>query len=460
VLGLLILLVGAAAVYISYYAARGLPWQPTYLMSVEVPNAAELHQGDVVQIGGARVGTVRGIAAIPDGARPYARIELTIVGNPHLPADSTVTIEPLSILGEKTLVLRRGHAQRTLAPGAVLPLAQARPAVDLNDALSTFNAATVGGLQSTLTGLADGVAGRGNDINDLLASLARLLTPLRRVSDLLAAPATDLPGLITTSARLFSAVDPVASVLPQVLSNTAATFAALAAAQPALGELLDELPRSETDSTLALVSSTPALRYLRRIVVALRPAGPLLRPALSSLDVALRAGMPTLAQAISVSGPLARVASGLSRSLPPASSGLENSLAELDVTVRDVRAIDSVVGPAQEICNVLGTTLRNGGDVIGEGDAQGSWFTFLPLLTPFMFPTGSTSSATHVNEHPVESARGCVAGNEPFRPGPQLGNPPVAEMSTAHDVTAPPAAATQRARAAGLLTPPPGARVR
>lgn len=458
-IGLLIATAGLVALYLSYNADKGLPFRSMTVLWVEVPNADELHEGDTVQIGGARVGMVRSIDAEAEGARPYARIELEIVGNPRLPVDSTVSIEPLSILGEKTLVLQRGHSRRVLAPGAVLPLSQARPVVDLNAALSTFNPPTVAGLQGTITAFADAFAGRGNDLNDLLAGLAPLLPALQAVSENLSAPATNLSGFIGAADRFMIALDPVSSVLPAFLADTASTFEAIAAARPSFGALLNELPAAESASTRALAASTPALGYLRTLAVDLRPAGGSLRPAIADLDQALAAGPATLKLAVPLSRPLARVARGLRRSVPPQSAGLADSLNELDVTVRAVSAIDSVVGPAQEMCNVLGTALRNGGDVIGEGDAQGSWFTFLPMLTPFMFPTGSTSSSTHVNDDPIEDARGCVAGNEPYLPGPRIGNPPAADITTAHDVTAPPAAATERARAAGLLTPPPGARL-
>ena len=459
-LGVVILAAGLAALVISYNADKGLPFRSSFRFAVDVPNAQELNQGDNVQIGGARVGQVLSIVPVPHGAHPYARIQLTLNGNPHLPVNSTVSIEPLSILGEKTLVLHRGTLARKLAVGAVLPLSQARPVVDLNAALSTFNPPTVTGLQGTLNGLANGVAGRGNDINTLIASLAPLLPALQRVSEVLVQPGTDLPGLIDQTDQFFTALDPVAGTLPQLLSSAARTFSALASAEPALANLISELPAAESATTTAFTAATPALGYLRQLVSELRPAGAELPAASSRLVGALQAATPTLRRLIGLAAPLNTAADALAQTLPPHTYGLWNSLNELDVTVRNVQALDEVVGPAQEICNVLGTALRNGGDVIGEGDAQGSWFTFAPILSPFEFPTGTTDNFTHVNDHPTENSHGCVAGNEPYLPGPHFGNPPAKYLTTAHDVTAPPPAATQRARAAGLLTAPTGARLR
>jgi virulence factor Mce-like protein len=448
------------AVVVSYNADRGLPFAATERISVQLRNAAELNRGDTVQIGGARVGIVRAITAVPDGAHPYARIELSLGGHPRVPTDSTVSVRPLSILGEKTLVITPGHAPATVAPGGVLPLARARPVVDLNDALSTFDAATQSGLRGTVTGLAAGLAGRGNDVNELLAAAAPMLPALRRVSDVLAEPPTDLPGAITAADRLVTALAPVSATIPPLVADAATTFAAAANAAPSLGDALDRLPGTESASTAALEAAEPALGYLRTLAVDLRPAGAALPAAARRLTRALVAGTPALADAVQLRRPLADLGGRLLRSLPPRSDGLADSLDELGVTVRGVQRIGSVVGPAQEVCNVLGTALRNGGDVIGEGDAQGAWFTFLPLLTPFIMPTGASSTNTHVNDAPTEDGRGCVAGNEPFLPGPRFGNPPTSAITTAHDVTAPPSAATARAAAAGLLTAPPGARLR
>ncbi len=458
-LGLVIVVVAAIATIISYNADNGLPFQSLSQLTVEVPNAAELNKGDAVQIGGARVGMVLKITAVRDGARLYSRIVADIDRSARIPADSTVAIEPLSILGEKTLVITRGSSSRLLGAGAVLPLSQARPVVDLNAALSTFNASTRAGLQSSITGLADGVAGRGQDINELLSALAPMLPALQHVSQVLASAGTNLPGLIDSSEQFFSALDPVSQALPSLLSAAATTFGALASSRAALGQLLDELPSTETDVTGALNAATPALRYLHTLAVALRPGGSQLRPAVMDLDQALAAGTPALRSLVPLAPDLTGVSDDVLRSVPPDTEGVAESVEELDVTVRSVSTIDSALGPAQEDCNILGEELRNGGDVIGEGDAQGSWFTFEPILSPFLLPTGGTSSSTHVNEDPIEDARGCVAGNEPYLPGTHTGNPPAADLTTAHDVTSPPAAATARARAAGLLSAPAGARL-
>jgi virulence factor Mce-like protein len=443
------------ALYVSYGADGGLPLRPTYHLTVEVPDAAQLHEGDPVRIGGARVGVVRDVTAAPT-VPPRARIALAIFGDRRVPVDSTVTVRPLSILGAKSVQLTRGRSATNVPDGGTLDVGHARPTVDLNAALSTFDAKTRAGLRGTLGGLANGVAGRGAALNRALAATAPLLDPLRRVALALADPATHLPRLITAGDQLMTALAPVAGTLPRLLAHAARTFAAVAAAAR-LGTLLSDLPATEWDATTTLTRATPVLRDAAALVRDLRPAGALLGRSAGRLDGALNAARPTLAQAAALAPRVQALATAVRATVPPRSSGLSDSLVGLRDTVRTVSDITDVLGPAQEVCNALGVYLRNATSIVADGDATGSWFSFITLLTPFIAPTGAKSDQTHTNAHPIEDARGCAAGNTPYRPGRQEGNP--AALSTAHEPSVPPAPATARARAAGLLDPVPGARV-
>ena len=51
----------------------------------------------------------------------------------------------------------------------------------------------------------------------------------------------------------------------------------------------------------------------------------------------------------------------------------------------------------------------------------------------------------------------CEAGNEPYAPGQQIGNPTTRRARRPLDETSPPESVTARARAAGLLDRIPGA---
>src|SRR3954453_6967921 len=57
-------LVVIVAVFLAYNANNGLPFVPTYELNAEVPDAANLVQGNDVRIGGARVGLVSKITPL------------------------------------------------------------------------------------------------------------------------------------------------------------------------------------------------------------------------------------------------------------------------------------------------------------------------------------------------------------------------------------------------------------
>ena len=91
--GAVAVLITVVGVFLSYNANQGLPFVPSYSVKVEVPDAAEMVAGDEVRVGGARVGRVTSIEAMPARGKrpPYAQLELGLdVNQGPLPSDSQV----------------------------------------------------------------------------------------------------------------------------------------------------------------------------------------------------------------------------------------------------------------------------------------------------------------------------------------------------------------------------------
>jgi hypothetical protein len=111
------------------------------------------------------------------------------------------------------------------------------------------------------------------------------------------------------------------------------------------------------------------------------------------------------------------------------------------------------VTPAQTVCNYLTLLLRNGSNIVNQGDGIGSWQRFALIAPPgdntslqgspgpnnIGVPAGSPASGggnppnanyLHYNPYPNTAAPGqspkeCEAGNEPYNPTQTLiGNPP------------------------------------
>ena len=65
--GAITVLIVIVAVFLAYNANTGLPFVPTYRISVQVPNANALVPSNEVRLGGVRVGLVEDVVPVTDG---------------------------------------------------------------------------------------------------------------------------------------------------------------------------------------------------------------------------------------------------------------------------------------------------------------------------------------------------------------------------------------------------------
>jgi ABC-type transporter Mla subunit MlaD len=142
--GALTVLVTVVAVFLSYNANQGLPFVPTYNISVTVPDAAALVRGNEVRVGGVRVGMVKTIQPVPGPkGHPVARLLLQLDRKVQpIRSDTTLIVRPRSPLGLKYVELTPGRRGRSLAPYSTLPLSAARTPVELTDVLNSLDAPT------------------------------------------------------------------------------------------------------------------------------------------------------------------------------------------------------------------------------------------------------------------------------------------------------------------------------
>ena len=102
--------------------------------------------------------------------------------------------------------------------------------------------------------------------------------------------------------------------------------------------------------------------------------------------------------------------------------------------------------PAQTVCNYVSLWFRNASFLLSEGDANGTWLRFVPVITPQgpnnetgpssapangggPDPVNSSRNYLHANPYPNTAGPGqpreCEAGNEKFIAGRQvIGNLP------------------------------------
>lgn len=443
VFGLSPLLIGAVtviaamvALYITYTANRGLPFVPTYDISVSVPDAAALAPGREVRVAGKRIGVIGRVEAMRGEGAPLARLKLELDRAVEpIRSDTTVQVRPLSPLGAKYLELQPGRRGRPLAAGDELPLAAARPTVDLTDAFDLFDARTRRSLQVLYEQLGTGFAGRGTGFNELVADVAPLLEHTEGVAGELSRPATRLDRFVRGAARTASELG--AADLGGLVEGADTTAGAFDAARSELAEAIGESPATEAAGVRALRAARPALRDAEALVRDLRPGLRVLAPASRDLRAAAIAGVPALRGLATLVPPIGATFEALDRlARDPAST---ETLEKLTLALRSLRPTLRHVAPAQTVCNYLGLLTRNFSSAFSEGDASGTWMRTIAInRVGEQLPSARPADGLHVNPYASTGQDGeCEAGNEPFRPGTTIGPVPGDQGRT--EATSPPA---------------------
>ncbi len=259
--GTVTLLVVIVAVYLSYIAENGLPFVPTYNVSIDVANASELVKNADVRVGGARVGQVLTITPEPATKtypHPFARLGLSLEKSlDPLPPDTRYQVRLASVLGGKYVELFPGSQKSGGLPdGGTFTLSTNPtqnhnvPFVDLDTAFATFGPKTQAGLRQTAADLGDALAGRGSNFNDAIYGTRQLIGPLESLLRLFASRSTHLAQFINGLAGTTSAFASVAPTFNSLLADSATTFAALDT--PGLGNSIEQMPPTEAVGTTVL----------------------------------------------------------------------------------------------------------------------------------------------------------------------------------------------------------------
>lgn len=427
--GAVTVLCSGVAVFLSYNANSGLPFVPTYDVTIQVPDAAGLVRGNEVRIGGKRVGVIEEIGAeMGDDGELVSTLDVALLTELEpIAEDSQVTVRPRSPLGLKYLELKPGSSDERLEAGGRLPLEAAQPIVELDEVQNAFDTESRRALREMLGELAPAFAGRGMGVNELLDVSPGLLRGVDNVAHNVSDPRTRLARFVR-SADTFTGE--LASASGQAASATAGadtTAGALDSVRPELDQTLVEIPPTQVAALSALQEARPLLTDAAALARELRPAVELLPEASRELDLALDTGTPVLRRAVALADRLEetlRAVAVLSED-PVTARVLERLLTALESAKPTLEEI----APAQIQCNYLGLWTRNVSETISEGDDSGTWFRTL-VVAGVDESRGSAEPAPnlHVNPYPNAAAPGqdgeCEAGNEGYAPGQLIGNEP------------------------------------
>jgi virulence factor Mce-like protein len=442
--GTLTVLVATLAVFLAYNANNGLPFVPSYRISVQVQDAAELVPGNEVRIGGVRVGAIESIEPVAheDGS-VTAKLDLKLDKTAApLPADSTVLVRARSALGLKYLQIDPGQSTQELAEGSLLPLSAAHPQpVDLDQVLNTFNGPTRKAIRVNELEFGDSLAGRGPGLNSALVNLSAALDRLPAVARNLASPRTGLERFIRALAATASEVAPVAAVQAQMFVSLDTTFGALAEiARPFIQDTISRTPATLDAVTADLPEVRTFLRHSSALFTELLPGAQELAQVSPPLAATLEEGTPVLADSPQLNREIVPTAQALldfSRD-----QAVRTGIDQLTAATAPAGPLLRFIAPAQSVCNYATILFENTASLLSSAAGSGG---SAQRFIVFDIPTGpnnegSPSSATangptdvknylHYNPYPNTASPGqtfeCEAGNEDFLAGQQvIGNVP------------------------------------
>ena len=268
--GVAFLLVMAMLAWLSValYQKKFTPVARVTLYSDSVGN--EMHPGAQVMVRGVQVGEVRQIDANGSGARMELAIQPDAL--PRLPVNVSAEMLPTTLFGERyvDLILPARPVPRTLANGSVIRQDQSADGLELervlNNLLPMLTALQPAKLSVTLTAIAQGLRGRGQELGQTLVTLDSYL---RRMNPRLPALDTDIRKLARLTKTYNRAAPAILralndfSIAGQTISRQRISFAALLINVTAASDDLRAFLNANSANVIRLsADSLPTLQIL------------------------------------------------------------------------------------------------------------------------------------------------------------------------------------------------------
>jgi phospholipid/cholesterol/gamma-HCH transport system substrate-binding protein len=298
-----------------------LPLKPKgYRFQVAFPRTLALAEQSDVRISGVNVGHVISVSLGKDG-RTHATIEVSGKYAP-VPANLHALLRQKTLLGETFVQLnpqsRRG---RNLPDGGQLANSQVEPSVTLDDILSAFDAKTRRDFQIWQEAAAEGINGRGEQINADFAQLEPFVEHGNRLVTLLNSQEGAVKALVKNTGVVFNALASRDHQLEGLIVNGEHTFKAAAEGSQAFANAFRALPTFERNSRIALKELDrfaadaspfldefkPAERQLSALLNAAKPFAPQFDKFLTSLGPLTKAakrGLPDVKKTLDLTTPV------------------------------------------------------------------------------------------------------------------------------------------------------------
>jgi phospholipid/cholesterol/gamma-HCH transport system substrate-binding protein len=264
-----------------------------YTVKLHLQNASQLVKGNLVQVAGTKVGTVKGIRLTDDG-QAEVRIE---VNDDYAPlregTKAIVRQASLSGVANRYIDLQQGPmTAQKIESGAVLPASSTESAVDLDQIFNIFDEDTRKSTRTVIEGFADMTEGRTAEANEaikylnpVLSASQRLFSELDRNDDL-------LERFVVRTSQLVTDVADKREELAGVVDHFGTVSTAIAGRDTELAEAVNRLPGFLRKSNTTFVNLRATLDDLDPLVEASKPVVDDLRPLLADLRPFARDSAP------------------------------------------------------------------------------------------------------------------------------------------------------------------------
>ena len=216
----------------------GQEGEPDIVLTATVERSANLFVGSEVRVLGLPVGEVTAIE--PQG--DTVEVEMAIDGERDYPADVTVRLTPLSLLGERFVALDPAYTGGpTLQTGAHVPMERTGIPAEVDEVLRSFEeflqALDGDALAELIDVLSDTLDGNGEGLNELVASGSETVR-------VLADSSVDLNQVVRDLAELNETIATREETIGDTLRTTSTTLRNLQEDRDLLIAALNELQRS------------------------------------------------------------------------------------------------------------------------------------------------------------------------------------------------------------------------
>ncbi|MCW3017390.1 MAG: hypothetical protein JWO02_4482 [Solirubrobacterales bacterium] len=397
----------------------------SYRLHVKLINASQLVKGNLVEVGGLKIGTVDSIELADDN---QADVTITVSDQKlvplHVGTRAVVRSGSVSGVANRYIALEPGpNSAPALAGGGVIPASDTAASTDLDAVLSTLDADTRQRLQATIQGT-DAALSQGGaaGMNASLKYLDPALSQIQGTLGELIADRGALERFLVASAGVVSAVADRSDDLSRGLSSAATTAGALASQRRALAEVLARAPDTLTGAGKTLDALAGTLDDLKPVVDLATPVAPRLSRVLTAATPALERTASVLPRVRTLLVPLRRALAGLPALRTSAVPALRAATEAIKVSLPIVSAARAAFPDL-----LLGATNGFGGTSGGSYDANGEYarIAFVSTSTPVvgtlanLFPPLPGSGTRWHNVARCPGGAGVLAadGSNRFDPG-------------------------------------------